>query len=213
MKKFFNYSLSLLALLTVSTACRSNKKGEADSSSPSSKSENATTPKEKPLIVYFSHAGENYAVGNIKVGNTKLVAENIKVLTGADEFEVIPVKSYDMPYHPLIELAKKEQQNDERPAFKGEIKILNDYKTIFIGTPIWWGTFPQVIFTFFDKYDLNGKTLIPFSTHEGSGLGSIVGDLKKKYPKADVKDGLAIRGTEAASSKETVEKWLKRLGY
>lgn len=167
----------------------------------------------KALIVYFSHAGENYAVGNITVGNTKVVADYISAYSGADQFEVVAEKSYDMPYNELIKVAQQEQRNGEKPAFKGSVDNLDQYDTIFIGTPIWWGTFPQVMFTFFDKYDLNGKTIILFTTHEGSGLGSTVNDLKKLYPNAKFLKALSVKGTEARSSKDRVEKWLKELGF
>ncbi|MBR1687243.1 MAG: NAD(P)H-dependent oxidoreductase [Prevotella sp.] len=173
----------------------------------------AAGAKGRVLVVYFSHAGDNYAVGNIKVGNTKLVAQYIKEATGADEFEVVAVKSYDMAYEPLTRLAKQEQQRGEKPAFKGAVKNIGQYDTIFIGTPIWWGTFPQVMFTFFDKYNLNGKTLIPFATHEGSGMGRTVSDLQRLYPRAKVDKGIAIYGHDAKSSKARVLKWLKKFGF
>ena len=101
-------------------------------------------------------------------------------------FEVVAEKSYDMPYNKLIKVAQEEANQNEKPAFKGEVKNINEYDTVFIGGPIWWGTYPQVMFSFFDKYDLNGKTLIPFTTHEGSGLADCVEDVKKAYPKANV---------------------------
>ena len=128
--------------------------------------------------------------------------------------QIVAEKNYDMAYGPLTELAKKEQQNGELPAFKGEVENIDQYQTIFIGGPVWWGTYPQVMFTFFKKYDLNGKTLIPFTTHEGSGLGNCVEDVKAAFPNATVKEGLAIRGKDAQEGKATkdVEKWLNGLG-
>ena len=165
----------------------------------------------KVLIVLFSHAGENYSVGNVKVGNTKLVADEIQRLTGGDEFEVVAEKNYDMPYDALTRLAKEETENGEKPPFKGEVKNIDEYQTIFIGGPIWWGTYPQVMFTFFDKYDLNGKTIIPFSTHEGSGLGSVVSDLKSIYPNATFKEAFSIYGHETRKDLSKVSKWLKSL--
>ena len=167
----------------------------------------------KAIVIYFSHAGDNYSVGNIKEGNTKLVADMICEATGADRFEIVAEKSYDMAHTPLINLAKEEQQKGELPAFKGSIDNIDDYDTIFIGGPIWWGTYPQVMFTFFSKYDLNGKTIIPFTTHEGSGLGSVVSDLKKAYPNASFKAALSIYGHDVRTSgKKSVEGWLKKLG-
>ena len=167
----------------------------------------------KVLIVFFSHAGENYVVGNIKVGNTKLVADEIQKVTGGDEFEIVAERNYDMPYGSLTKLAKEEQERNEKPAFKGEVKDIDKYSTVFIGGPVWWGTYPQVMFSFFDKYDLNGKTIIPFTTHEGSGLGSVVEDLKKLYPNATFKEAFSIYGHETRNDLSKVDKWIKSLGY
>ena len=128
-----------------------------------------------------------------------------------------------MAYTPLTELAQEEARNDERPAFEGVLtsnsgsvptsnsEAVSNYDIIFIGGPIWWGTYPQVMFTFFDTYDLNGKTIYPFTTHEGSGLGSVVSDVRKAYPKADVKPGFSIYGHEVRTNKAKVEKWIKGL--
>ena len=167
----------------------------------------------KVLIVFFSHAGENYAVGNIKVGNTKLVADEIQKVTGGDEFEIVAERNYDLPYGSLTKLAKEEQERNEKPAFKGEVKNIDQYSTVFIGGPVWWGTYPQVMFSFFDKYDLNGKTIIPFTTHEGSGLGSVVEDLKKLYPNATFKEAFSIYGHETRNDLSKVSKWMKSLVY
>ena len=167
----------------------------------------------KALVVFFSHAGDNYAVGNIEVGNTKIVADYITELTGAEQFEIVTHKYDGMAYTPLINLAKEEANNGELPPYEGEVPDLSQYDTVFIGGPIWWGTYPQVMFTFFKENDLNGKTLIPFTTHEGSGLASTVEDVKAAYPDANVTKGFAIYGHEVRTGKAKVEKWLKGLGY
>ena len=177
----------------------------------------------KCLVVFFSHAGENYSVGNIKVGNTKIVADYISELIGADQAEIVTHKYDGMAYTPLTNLAQDEQNNDERPDFELALTTSNgetlkpsngenpfaDYDTIFIGGPVWWGTYPQVMFTFFDRYDLNGKTIYPFTTHEGSGLGSCVSDVRRVYPNAKVQKGFSIYGHEVRSNKAKVENWLK----
>ena len=207
--------MSLMAMLLSACGNKANASVAEASDNPETETATAKTDGGKVLVVYFSHAGDNYSVGNIKVGNTKKIADLIAEKTGADEFEVVAEKSYDMAYTPLTELAKKEQQEGELPAFKGEVANIDQYTTVFIGGPVWWGTYPQVMFTFFSKYDLNGKTLIPFTTHEGSGLGSCAKDVEKAFPNATVKDGLAVRGTDAQSgaANERVEKWLKELGF
>ncbi len=186
----------LLAVLTAGTACGQNK----------------NNMNQKALVVFFSHAGENYSVGNIEVGNTKIVADYISEITNADQFEIVAEKNYDMPYMDLIKVAQDEAKAGELPAYKGDVDVA-PYDIIFIGGPIWWGTYPQVMFTFFKDHDLSGKTVIPFTTHEGSGLASTVQDVKKAWPKATVKDGFAIYGHEVRSGRAKVEKWLKGLGW
>ena len=191
-----------LALL-VSTACS----GQA-------KQEQVMETKGKALVVFFSHAGDNYSVGNIEVGNTKIVADYIRELTGADQFEIVTHKYDGMAYNPLIKLAQEEANKGELPEYEGDTDLA-PYDTVFIGGPVWWGTYPQVMFTFFKKHgnDLKGKTVIPFTTHEGSGLASCVEDVEAAFPGANVTKGFSIYGHEVRSGKAKVEKWLKGLGF
>ena len=191
-----SFLTGLLAVLAAGSACGQNN----------------NNMNSKALVIFFSHAGENYSVGNIEVGNTKIVADYISDITGADQFEIVAEKNYDMPYMYLIKVAQDEAKAGELPAYKGDVDVA-PYDVIFIGGPIWWGTYPQVMFTFFKDHDLSGKTVIPFTTHEGSGLASTVKDVKKAWPKATVKDGFAIYGHEVRSGRAKVEKWLKELGW
>ena len=203
--------------MLVSTAC----KGTASPSPSAESTEQAETESQrslesdggKILVVFFSHAGDNYSVGYVKVGNTKIVADYISELTGADQFEIKTSKYDGMAYKPLCDLAKEEQENGELPPFEGAIDNLDDYTTIFIGGPVWWGTYPQVMFTFFSRYDLNNKTIIPFTTHEGSGLGNCAKDVRKAYPQATVTGEFSIYGHDVREGKATVEKWLTKLGF
>ena len=213
--KAMKYILASALCLLVSTACSGTKKSEAnvnESASEETKTE-AVKKDGKTLVVFFSHAGDNYSVRNIKVGNTKIVADYISEITGADQFEIKTSKYNGMAYRPLCDLAKEEQQNGELPPFDGEPGDLSQYDTVFIGGPVWWGTYPQVMFTFFKKYDLNGKTIIPFTTHEGSGLGRCVDDVKKAYPKATVTGEFSMYGHDVREGKGRVEKWLKKIGF
>lgn len=196
MRKLF---LTLIALVAALTGCNAQT------------TKKETDMNKKALVVFFSHAGDNYAVGNIKEGNTKIVADYISELTGADQFEIVTHKYDGMAYKPLCDLAQEEQIKDERPAFEGKLENLEQYDVIFIGGPVWWGTYPQVMFTFFDTYDLNGKTIYPFTTHEGSGLGSCVSDLRAAYPRADVKKGFSIYGHEVRTGKSKVETWINSI--
>ena len=167
----------------------------------------------KSIVIFFSHAGDNYSVGNIEVGNTKIVADYISEIAGADQFEIVTHKYDGMAYTPLINLAKEETNNGELPPYEGDTPDLSQYDTVFIGGPVWWGTYPQVMFTLFKDINLDGKTVIPFTTHEGSGLASCVSDVKKTFPKAKVTGEFSIYGHEVRTGKAKVEKWLKGLGY
>ena len=179
------------------------------------KNEKTMENKGKALVVFFSHAGDNYAVGNIEVGNTKIVADYISEIAGADQFVIVTHKYDGMAYTPLINLAQEEARKGELPPYEAEIADLSQYDTVFIGGPVWWGTYPQVMFTFFKNHenDLKGKTVIPFTTHEGSGLANCVEDVKEAFPGANVTKGFSIYGHDVRSGKNKVEKWLKGLGY
>ena len=165
----------------------------------------------KSIVIFFSHAGDNYSVGNIEVGNTKIVADYISEIKGADQFEIVTHKYDGMAYMPLIELAKEEANKGELPPYEGTAPDLSQYDTVFIGGPVWWGTYPQVMFTLFKDINLDGKTVIPFTTHEGSGLASCASDVKKAFPKAKVTGEFSIYGHEVRTGKAKVEKWLKGL--
>ena len=211
MFKSFKYILASVFCLLISTACNGNSISDNTTQNNNKTMEN----KGKVLVVFFSHAGDNYAVGNIEVGNTKIVADYISEITGADQFEIVTHKYDGMAYTPLINLAQEETRKGELPPYEGEVGDLSQYDTVFIGGPVWWGTYPQVMFTFFKNHvnDLKGKTVIPFTTHEGSGLANCVEDVKKAFPGANVTKGFAIYGHEVRSERGKVEKWLKGLGY
>ena len=193
-----------LALL-LSTSCNGQNKLEV-------KQEKQNTMS-KSIVIFFSHAGDNYAVGNIEVGNTKIVADYISEIAGADQFEIVTHKYDGMTYTPLINLAKEEANRGELPPYEGDAPDLSQYDTVFIGGPVWWGTYPQVMFTLFRDINLDGKTVIPFTTHEGSGLASCATDVKKAFPKAKVTGEFSIYGHEVRNGRAKVEKWLKGLGY
>ena len=194
--------IAVLALL-MATGCNAQNKQEVKSSNKNNMS--------KSIVIFFSHAGDNYSVGNIEVGNTKIVADYITEIKGADQFEIVTHKYDGMAYTPLIELAKEEANKGELPPYEGTAPDLSQYDTVFIGGPVWWGTYPQVMFTLFKDINLDGKTVIPFTTHEGSGLASCASDVKKAFPKAKVTGEFSIYGHEVRTGKAKVEKWLKSL--
>ena len=166
----------------------------------------------KTLVVYYSRTGENYAVGNIAEGNTAIVAKMIAAKTGADLFEIKTVKQYAADYTECTEEAKREFQENARPEILGDVADFEQYDTIYVGYPIWWGVPPMCVFTFFEKHDWAGKTVKPFATHEGSGLGGSVRAIRKALPAATVTDGLAIQGQTAQNNRPAaqaaVERWI-----
>ncbi len=172
------------------------------------------------LVVYFSRTGEQYGVGMIDKGNTAIVADMIIEQTGADAFEILPQEDYyPYTYDKLTDVAKKELNDKARPAYAGEVPDLSQYSTIFIGAPVWWGDWPMILYTFFEENEqaLAGKTLLPFSTHAGSGLSGFDKKLSGACPDSTVGKGLAIAGTDAQNNPEKVRKsvndWLSGLGY
>lgn len=164
------------------------------------------------LIAYYSRRGNNYRNGeivNLKVGNTEVVAGKIQKLTGGDTFYIETIKPYPADYHETTQVAKRELNENARPAIRGKVANMQNYDVIYLGYPNWWGTMPMAVMTFLESYDFSGKVIIPFCTHEGSGLGKSVQDIKKACPKAIVKQGLAIRGGSVNNSDRQVMEWVK----
>lgn len=167
--------------------------------------------KGKILVVYFSKAGENYAVGDIKKGNTRIIAEMIAEETDGTLFQVEPVKEYPKDYTECTEVAQRELNSNARPAIKSDIDV-EDFDVVYIGYPIWWSDMPMPLYTFIEKHNWQGKNVVPFCTHEGSGLADTENKLKKVCKGATVLKGLAVRGATAQNSqdlaRETVKRWL-----
>ena len=168
------------------------------------------------LVVWFSHAGENYNVGVIEEGNTAKMGKIIAEQMNADTFELVPIVPYPEDYDSCLDVATEEQRTDARPEYNGEIENWDQYDTIFIGYPIWWGEIPNIVYTFMEAYDFTGKTVIPFNTHEGSGQSHSQRDIEGLLTSATVLKGLAIRGSKAQNDAEgtsaDVVAWLKNIG-
>lgn len=182
--------------------------------------EQADASQANVMVIYFSRTGEQYGVGVIDEGNTAIVADMIIEATGADSFEILPQEDYyPYTYDELTDIAKQEQNENARPAYAGEVPDLSRYDTIFIGAPVWWGDWPMICYTFFENNAdaLAGKTLIPFSTHAGSGLSGFDRKLAAALPGSTVGEGLAIAGTDTqndpGSVREKVNDWLSELGF
>ena len=165
----------------------------------------------KKLVVYFSHKGENYSKGrivNLEKGNTEIAAEIISSIIEADIFEIVADKKYPIKYDDCIEIAKKELRENSRSKLKDNIDI-KEYDIIFVGYPNWWGTMPMPVWTFLEEKDFTNKKVLPFCTHEGSGLGKSESDIKKLTGGAEVLKGLAINGSEVNNSEKQIKKWLE----
>lgn len=171
---------------------------------------------EGALVTYFSHAGENYNVGVIEEGNTAKLAKVIAEQTGADLFEIVPVVDYPQSYDECLEVATAEQREGARPEYVGDVENWEQYDTVFIGYPIWWGEIPNIVYTFMENHDFAGKTVIPFNTHEGSGQSHSQRDIENALPDATVLQGLAVRGAtaqnDADATAKAVSDWLSGLG-
>ena len=170
-----------------------------------------TDSNKKRLIAYYSRKGQNYVDGNIidlPIGNTELAAKMIREIAGGDLFEIKTIKSYPVGYTETTEVAKLELRNNERPELETNINNMNEYETVILGYPNWWGTMPMAVFTFLEKYDFSGKTIFPFCTHEGSGMGKSERDIKRICPKSRIGKGLAITGSNVKNSSSEIKSWL-----
>ena len=169
----------------------------------------------KTLIAFFSRADENYfggAMRYVKVGNTEIVVNLMKDMIEADSFKIEMKDPYSPVYMTCIEEAKKDLREKARPELPDYLDSIDNYDTIDLAYPNYWGTFPMAVATFLEYYDFSGKTILPLCTNEGSGMGSSENNIKKLVPGATVKKGLPITGSDAAGSGKSVERWLKANG-
>ncbi len=153
----------------------------------------------KVLVLYFSQSG-----------NTEKVANFIHDEVGGDLIKLEVAKAYPSDYNELVNYAQEEQRNNSRPELKTKISNIDEYDTIFLGYPNWWADMPMPLYTFLDEYDLSGKTIAPFITHGGSGLSGTPNKIKQEEPNATVTEGLAVSGSQAESSKSSVQTWLSK---
>lgn len=176
----------------------------------------------KSLVVYFSvpetdgvdavSGASRVLVDGKMAGNTQYVASIISEATGSDLFEIKTERTYPGSHRALIEAAKEERDANARPKLTTHISNLKDYDTVFVGFPNWWYDMPMPLYSFFDEYDFGGKTVIPFCTHGGSRFSSAIETIRTLEPKATVLDGHAISRDRVPESKESILKWLDKLG-
>lgn len=166
----------------------------------------------KTLIAFYSRADQNYVGGEIidlETGNTETAAYMIKSITNADIFKLEQLKPYDKNYNKCIEQAQDDQRRDARPELTAYPEDMEQYDTIYLGYPNYWSTMPMAVFTFLEKYDFSKKVIRPFCTHEGSGFGNSLNDIKRLCPRSDIQKGIAIKGGSVLRSQKEIEKWIK----
>ena len=210
------FIILIAALLTaaVLAACGAQTVGQTASETQSAA---AGSPANGHILVaYFSQAGEQYDVGVVEKGNTQIIAEMIADETDADLFHIERKAAYPSKLSELLDEAQDEQKNSARPELAAAVDNWDDYDTIFLGYPIWWGDMPMPVYTFLESYDFTGKTVIPFDTNGGCGLADTVNAITKACPGAAVRAGLAVTGTDAQNKQDKargeVRDWLKQLG-
>lgn len=166
------------------------------------------------LVLYFSKKGENFSDGGMKklnIGNTEVVAKKIATQLNCDICEIIPIQAYPEGCQETVDIAAKEKQDEARPAFQPLKEDLQKHEVLFLGYPNWWGTFPMVVANVLESCKLAGMSIYPFCTHEGSGLGNSLEDLRKVCPDSLIHQGLAIRGSKAEKSDKAIRNWLCQL--
>ena len=163
---------------------------------------NNNTP--RILIAFFS-----------KTNNTKTIAEYIHSFVGGDMFHVTTKMPYPEDFNETLQVARNEQNNNERPELAAAIspEDMKQYDVIFLGHPIWFGTIPMAIATFLEQYDLSGKTVVPFCTHGRGGPGRSPTDIANLCPNATILQGFAVEGSSVNQAQDDVADWLRKLGY
>jgi len=167
----------------------------------------------KTLIAFFSRADENYfggAMRYVKVGNTEIVVNDMKEMINADTFKIEMKDPYSPVYMTCIDEAKKDLRAKARPELVSMPASIDEYDTVVLAYPNYWGTMPMAVFTFLENFDFSGKTILPLCTNEGSGMGGSERELKKICKGATVASGLSIHGAEAAQSENKVAAWAKK---
>ena len=198
---------SLAGLATMCMGCGSGSATSAPAANNTTNNEGAGQAMNKQngkkvLIAYYSWSG-----------NTKAVAEEIHKQIGGDLQAIVPVTPYSETYAVTVAKAKQEQLSNARPAIKTQIPNIDEYDTVLLGYPNWWGSYPMLIATFAENNKLDGKTIAPFYTHGGGGEQRCSSDLRKLLPKANIQEGLCLSGSSARSAQGEVSAWLKRLGF
>jgi len=212
-------TILMTTMMLLLTACGGGNAQTGADTSAQKETQTTTSARsdQRVLVVYFSRADENTGgVGYIEKGNTKILAEMIAERMHGDIFEIKTVKPYPKEYRPATEAAKQEKEENARPEIVGELPDLSKYDVVFLGYPIWWSDMPMPVYTFLDRENFAGKIILPFCTHEGSGLSDTQRSIAD-VTKADVREGFALQGHIAQKSPEEARtalyEWMSKQGY
>lgn len=146
------------------------------------------------------------------LGNMEYMALTIQDAIGGDLFRIETKEAYPLDHEPLVDQAAEEQDENARPELAAHIENPEQYDTILLGYPNWWGDMPQPLFTFLEEYDFSEKTIIPFNSHGGSGFSNTIEEIKELQPDANISDeGLSISRDKVADSVQDVTDWAKSL--
>jgi flavodoxin len=151
----------------------------------------------KVLIAYFSWSG-----------NTRGIAQEIQRQTGADLFEISPVKPYSSDYNTVLMEAQEDQHRQARPELSGHVENMEDYDTVILGYPNWWASIPMPIASFLEEYDFTGKQIIPFCSHGGGRFGQSLTAIAKLAPDAVIGEGLSVHYSGDSSTPDEISAWL-----
>ncbi|MEI3040616.1 MAG: flavodoxin [Victivallales bacterium] len=189
---------AFVAVLALSGCGEAPEKPLAEQTNPNGV---ASSGPHKVLIAYFSHS----------FGNTRQIAHMIQKETGGDIFEIKPKTPYTKVHKDVVAQARKEIDAGFKPELVAMPEKLDEYDVIFVGTPNWWNTMAPPVATFLSNHDFSGKTLVPFTTHGGSGLGRYPEDMKKLCPKANFLEGETFSRNSIPDSGDAVAKWIRRI--
>ncbi|MBQ3290743.1 MAG: flavodoxin [Mogibacterium sp.] len=229
MRKILSILMIAMLSLSILTACGSNgeetaaeeqNSAEVTEQEDTEEAESSDSSAAETLVVYFTRIGNTdggfpegvdattsaslqQTDGGLK-GNAQLISEWISDETGGDMFAIESEEIYPADYNATVDKASKDQAADLRPALKSHVDNMDQYKTVVIVFPNWWGDLPMPVYSFFDEYDLSGKEIIVYVTHEGSRYSGTIDTISELEPEADVKEGLSIRGGEVADSETEV---------
>ena len=184
--------------------------------------EDSSASESKALAVYFSRVGNTDFPADVDadssasirvdenglMGNAGQIAAWIAEEAGCETMEILTEDAYPVNYDETVNQAKQEQNEGFRPMLKADEKAVEDYDTIYLVFPNWWGDLPMPVFSFLDSHDLSGKTVNVFVTHEGSRFSGTVETIRELEPGAEVLEGLAVQGANVTDEEQNIRQWV-----